>query len=173
MWENCVWEKHCHRLAALGGFEFRLGPLQAKQHCGCWSFRDEEAGLWLTPLSAESAAYPSARRRQEVCSPAMCGAVRAPQKPTCSLSTPPRPHRPVGVSDFSSVLSCSMSAGSPIGGRAQRLPSLRGALGLSLNPAFSPSTLLTFGDRIMFCRKTCPVHRGMWQHPWPQPTRCH
>ena len=85
----CVWEKHCHRLAALGGFEFRLGPLQAKQHCGCWSFGDKEAGLWLTPLSAESAVHPSARRRQQVCSPAMCGAVWAPQEPTCSLCPPP------------------------------------------------------------------------------------
>lgn len=49
---------------------------------------------------------------------------------------------------------------SPIGGRAQRLPSLWGALGLSLNPGSSPSTLLTFRDRIIFCRKTCPVHCG-------------
>lgn len=49
--------------------------------------------------------------------------------------------------------------GSPVGGRAKRLPSLCEALGLSLNPGFSPSTLLTFGDRITFVVR--PVLRSV------------
>lgn len=51
-----------------------------------WSFENKDAGLLLAPLSEEAAIHRSARHRQEVCSPAMCPAARAPQKPTCSLS---------------------------------------------------------------------------------------